>query len=340
MLIKKGANLNRRSVLAMIGGGASAAFVPGVVDAASPLGPVLPMWQPGMLDIHHISTGRGNCALLIFPDGTTAMVDAGANNSDPLYMISPKPNGSRRAGEWLGRYAKRHLRAAGRQEIDYFILTHLHDDHMGMVYPGLPFGPDKTYRLTGVSDVEEIVPIRRFIDRDAPTYAYPAPQTNVSALNYIAFLKYQATIGKTVERFKPGSDSQINMLRNAPDYQGFHVRNLAANGEVWTGAGTETQKHFPDLASLKSDDYPTENMCSLALKVSYGKFDYYTGGDLSNFNNYGAEPWRDIETPVAQAAGPVEVAVVNHHGYADAAGPGFVSALRPKEFIIESPIRN
>ena len=30
-----------------------------------------------MLDIHQISTGRGNAGLYIFPDGTTLLVDAG-----------------------------------------------------------------------------------------------------------------------------------------------------------------------------------------------------------------------------------------------------------------------
>ena len=38
--------------------------------------PVAP-WQPGMLDIHQISTGRGNAGLYVFPDGTTLLVDVG-----------------------------------------------------------------------------------------------------------------------------------------------------------------------------------------------------------------------------------------------------------------------
>ena len=33
-------------------------------------------WSPGMLDIHKISTGRGNSPLLVLPDGTTVLVDA------------------------------------------------------------------------------------------------------------------------------------------------------------------------------------------------------------------------------------------------------------------------
>jgi hypothetical protein len=50
------------------------------VLAASPLfaqtvGQPLPKWTPGTLDIHQINTGRGNSALLIFPDGTSMLLD-------------------------------------------------------------------------------------------------------------------------------------------------------------------------------------------------------------------------------------------------------------------------
>lgn len=326
----------RRTVLGMIGGAFSASLVGSAARSAVAQGDPLPPWRPGMLDIHHISTGRGNCALFIFPDSTSAMVDAGELHGETQFLIDPKPNASRRSGEWMGRYAKRHLEAAGRHEIDYFILTHFHEDHMGWTAPDSPIGPGGAYRLTGVSDVAEIVPIGRFLDRDFPGYSYPTPQTRESALNYIAFIKYQQAHGKGVERFKPGRNDQIALLRTPEQFANFRIQNLVANGEVWTGFGMETRQHFPDLATLKPEDYPSENMCCLALRLSYGKFDYYTGGDLTCADNYGAEPWRDIETPVAQVAGPVEVAVVNHHGYYDADGPGFVRALRPQAFIIEA----
>ena len=34
-------------------------------------------WREGYLDIHQISTGRGNATFMILPDGTTMMVDMG-----------------------------------------------------------------------------------------------------------------------------------------------------------------------------------------------------------------------------------------------------------------------
>ena len=46
-------------------------------DAVDKVYEYLPEWQAGYLDIHQISTGRGNAAYLIFPDGTTMLLDAG-----------------------------------------------------------------------------------------------------------------------------------------------------------------------------------------------------------------------------------------------------------------------
>ncbi|WP_426011470.1 hypothetical protein [Caulobacter sp. DWR2-3-1b2] len=44
---------------------------------------------------------------------------------------------------------------------------------------------------------------------------------------------------------------------------------------------------------------------------------------------------RDAETPAAQVAGPVEVAVAGHHGMYDASGADVVRALRPRAWIVQ-----
>jgi len=301
-------------------------------------GETLPAWKPGLLDIHHISTGRGNSAFIILPDGTTMMVDAGALHRNTPYLVDEKPDASRRPGEWLGRYAKRQLEAAGLSQIDVFMNTHLHDDHLGELVSGLPDAPGGGYKLTGITDVAQIVPVRRFVDRAWPDYSYPAadvfPFNAPFVKNYRAFLAAQQRSGSTVERFKPGSNTQFRLLRKPAAYPNFVVRNLIANGEVWTGEGTATKKLFPDVAGMKGDDLPSENCCSCAIRMRYGRFSYYTGGDLPSGTNYGKDPWRDVETPAAQASGPVSVAVFNHHGYFDAEGPGYVHALRPRVFVL------
>lgn len=294
----------------------------------------LPPWQPGSLDIHHIATGRGNSTLFLLPDGTTMLVDAGATRDSLQVSAPPKPNSSLRPGQWIARYAARHLKAAGRAEIDYFLLTHLHPDHLGDVGPETPLSSISNYRLTGVMDVDAVLPIRTLIDRGYPDYSYPSAPIAPFALNYLRYVESRRMQGRLTERFRVGSSEQFRLIRQPRAYPSFSVRNIAANGEVWTGRADTTRTHFPSLDSLSKAEYPSENMCSAVIRLSYGKFSYFTGGDLTSSANDGQSPWRDIETPVAEAVGPVEVAVANHHGYYDAVGPAFVRSLRPKVFIL------
>jgi hypothetical protein len=75
-------------------------------------------------------------------------------------------------------------------------------------------------------------------------------------------------------------------------------------------------------------------MCCVSILLEYGAFRYYSGGDLTSDTAYGRFPWHDIESPVANAAGPVSVAVANHHGYFDACGPSAVRALQPRAWVL------
>src|SRR5690606_1101885 len=72
---------------------------------AQQVGDRLTDWQEGYLDIHHINTGKGESAFFIFPDGTTALVDAGDHARPPGPREVPaRPDDSRMPGEWIARY--------------------------------------------------------------------------------------------------------------------------------------------------------------------------------------------------------------------------------------------
>jgi hypothetical protein len=136
-----------------------------------------------------------------------------------------------------------------------------------------------------------------------------------------------------IERFQPGRNDQIVMVHNRGQFSNFELRNVMANGEVWTGVGNNTRQHFPKLEEVPAGDRPSENMCSAGFRLSYGKFDYYSGGDIPGIPYDGFPLWHDLETPVAQAVGPVEAAILNHHGYIDSQNAFFVGTLRPRVWI-------
>jgi beta-lactamase superfamily II metal-dependent hydrolase len=295
---------------------------------------MLDPWSPGDLDIHHIDTGRGNATFLIGPDGSTFLIDCGATN-DSLETSAPcRPNPSHQPGEWVARYALHHAQAAGRNTLDYLIVTHIHPDHVGDVPPGMLI-PDKGFVATGVSQCEQLMPADVVIDRSYPEYGDLRPPDAPFARNYLEWLDARRHDGRRIERLKVGSDHQIR-LRSSGSSPAFSIRGIAANGDVWTGRDEQKKSHFPDISDLSSGDLPTENDCSIALRVAFGAFSYFTGGDLSADSHDGRLPWMNVEAPVARACGRVEVAVADHHGYFDACGPEFVKALDAQVYVIPS----
>lgn len=294
----------------------------------------LPAWKPGTLEIHHLDTGRGNSTLILGPDGTSLLIDAGEAHGAEKMMAPARPDAHRPAGEWIARYLRRQLNRIEQPALDRMLLTHLHGDHVGQVAPSSPPSKRGNYRLTGAAFVAEMIEVHALIDRGWPDYAYPAVPTDPSALNYIAMARSMYSGGAKLQRAQAGSLSQLALRKRPAAYPGFDARILSVNGEVWTGAGEGSKPRFPTVSNLAAEALPTENMCCVSVGLRYGKFRYYTGGDLCNDTAYGLYPWHDIETPVAEIAGPVSVAVANHHGYFDACGPAMVRALRPRVWVV------
>jgi len=299
-------------------------------SAQGEVGGVYPDWTPGYLDIHHISTGKGECVFAILPDGTTMMIDAGETGTDKRNF---KPDGSRSSGEWISRYILRMMRPLPEKKLDYILLTHFHDDHMGNVRLSNKKSDKGDYILTGITEVGDLIPFAKIIDRNWPDYDYPLPMSShPNVQNYIRFVNWHVASGAIAEQFEVGSSQQFKLLRQPDQYPGFEIRNIAANGEVWTGVHNNTLRHFPPLDQLTREEYPEENALSTAIRISYGKFDYFNGGDL--VHTYSPGTWKDIETPVGLATGPVDVCEANHHAK-DAMGEGFIRAVRPRIFVIQ-----
>ena len=298
----------------------------------------LPPWQPGQMDIHHLAIGRGNATLIIMPDGTSMLIDAGASNDGFDVSVTTRPGTTKRPGEWIARYVARQLAATGHVGLDYALVTHLHPDHLGDVSPTSPPSRFGNYRLTGITDVAEAIPIGVLIDRGYPDYPYLGGwlETAPFAKNYRAFIESRRARGEAVQAFQVGRRDQFRPTGRHAVKGAFGIQNIAANGRVWTGEGTNSHELFPPRETLAAGDLPDENMLCTAIRVDHGAFRYFTGADLTSTTFDGDAPWRDILTAAARAAGKVDVATADHHGLYDAVSAEVVRALRPHAWIIQA----
>ncbi len=306
----------------------------------------LPAWEPGFLDIHHINTGRGDAAFMVFPDGTTMLVDAGDMSETHPRTTSSRnaelvPNRSKTAPQWIVDYMDQFLPKKQERKLDYALITHYHDDHFGEIDSLRKIAPGG-YQLTGIMEVGTLIPIKKLIDRgfefpinlkDPKVQAEERFSSDAYGMiptlkEYWKFVDFQSKkVGLVNEALKVGRSVQIILKNNPKGYPTFSVRNIASNGNIWTGYDDSF------YALFKQGEYPGENPLSNGIRIDYGKFNYYTGGDISGIDGMGQTNLDALESHVAPVIGPVDVATLNHHGNRDSQNPFYVRTIRPRVWI-------
>ena len=293
----------------------------------------LPPWTPGMLDIHQIVTGLGNAAFTVFPDGTTMLVDAGDSTGTP--NADARPDATRTPGQWIARYV-RHMLQGKAAQLDYAVLTHFHPDHMGRIAGTEPMSAHGNYRLSGITQVAEDIPISRLIDRGWPDYSYLPPPDDAMFRNYRRFTEAQVAAKRmTMMRAEAGAGNiTVKTVRGLVVDAPFAVQIVSVNDRVSTEAD-RTAVRFPPLDTIAvTEDRPTENMCSITMRITYGSFSYFTGGDMPGYPVPGAPAWHDTETAVAKAIGPTDVHVVNHHGSIEEENLFWLATLKSRVMVL------
>ena len=293
-------------------------------------------WKPGFLDIHHINTGRGDATFFIFPDGTNMLFDAGDKEvpgSGSNHDYPRHPNNSKTAGEWIPHYIKKVFPSGMTQQIDYGVISHFHTDHMGRINDLSTWSNIGDYQLGGFTQVGELIKINKMIDRGYEDYNFPVDliADRDDTENYVKFLEYhKQNNGMQTEGIIVGSAIQIRPLIDT-SYD-FRVINAYANGKLWTGANFGETESFNFYTPIVDGDGEWNgNPLSIALKVEYGNFDYFTGGDITGYDD--APKAYDIETPLGERVTEVDIMVLNHHGFKNATNQNFVNALNPQVTI-------
>ena len=300
-------------------------------------------WSEGTLDIHHISTGRGPAFFYILPDGTRLLVDAGdlgdASRWKHKEIMPAVPSADKRPAEWIARYIEHFSKPLNKElYLDYAMITHFDTDHYGRLDHLALSEEGKPYKLTGMTHLANLVPIRTMIDRGYPNYDYPTPEkfrkrNGKLFLNYEMLIREREAQGLKNEQFAVGSDKQLVLNTSPADYPTFRIQNIAGNGKLWTGKGNGVRSIIADGAPEGAT--VDENSSSCVFRLEYGDFAYYMGGDIRGTyskkkNNY----WTDVQTPVSKVIGTVDVAVADHHGYRDSMNDNLLKALNANAIVL------
>lgn len=320
------------------------------------VGEPLPAWTEGTLDIHSISSGRGESFLYIFPDGTSMLIDAGGSlltDSVCAHEGIPgcfpfRPNGDISAGTVVADYVK-YFNPNG-ETVDYWVNSHLDTDHMGNfpetyaaiseVSRKVKKHPEGNFYLNGVNEVGTLLNFKKVIDRDYTTPIDRSKEKRIS--DYVRFLDWtKRTKGTVYEPAKVGSTDQIVMTHNPGKYPDFKVRVLCASGNYWTGKGEETKCNLPldangqpDKAAIKKAK-AKENIYSVGMLLNFGKFDLFTAGDLQ-YNNREKYQWMDADAPLIPVVKQVEVMKASHHGTVTTNSPELLAVLKPQTVLVNA----
>jgi len=239
----------------------------------------------GKLRIHFIDVEGGQATLFVFPTGESLLVDAGWPGNE-------------------GRDAKRIVAAAhsyGLAKIDYVLVTHYHEDHVG-----------------GVPALAQLFPIGTLIDH-GPNRENDPEERQLEA----AYLKLFATGIKRIT-VKPGDVLPL---------QGARVEIVSADGELLAGNIAGAGK--PNAACGTDARRPvdlTENARSVGFVMSFGHFRLVDMGDLT---------WNkelDLMCP-NNKLGRTDLLIVSHHGWDQSSSRAFVHGLRPRVAVMDNGAR-
>ncbi len=297
------------------------------------VGKVLSAWKRGQFQVHFIYTGAAESMFLIFPDGTSMLLDCGEQDVDSLGVrrVLCLPDRSRLAGEWIARYVER-VNPRGR-DVDYMMLSHYHCDHAGCETVYSYESDAVPYHLSGFGEAARYLRFGKAFDRCWPDYTDPVPLEDdkkrvMSQMR--KFYAYQTEHnGLTVERFQVGATDQIRLLHHPSAFPGFHIRNLCGNGRIAAQDGSVTDLYADDK---RNGSRIPENALSLGMIISYGPFRYYTAGDFSARRKRADGSVVEIESELAPFVEPCQVAKLNHHGHKSMPAE-LVAALRSRVWI-------
>jgi competence protein ComEC len=233
------------------------------------------------LRVYFVDVEGGQATLFVTPEGESLLIDTGWPGNN-------------------GRDADRIVAAAkdaGISKIDYLLITHYHDDHVG-----------------GAPQLAAKIPIGTFIDH--------GPNREMDGNSPKLYEAYKTLLDSGKYKHitaKPDDVIPVGSLR---------ARVISADGVVLSRPQPGAQKNDSCGASAPAGDQ-TENPRSLGVLITFGEFKILDLGDLTADKEYA------LMCP-DNRIGHVDVYVASHHGFNQSGSEALVHAIAPRVAIVDN----
>lgn len=236
------------------------------------------------LRVFFMDVEGGQATLFVTPQGESLLIDTGW------------PGNNGRDADRIAAEAKK----AGLSKIDYVLITHYHDDHVG-----------------GVPQLAARIPVGTFIDH--------GPNRELDhGITEHGYAEYQKILSAGTSKHilvKPGDILPI---------KGFRATVISSDGALIAkplpGAG-QTNTACETSPTKPADQ--TENARSLGIEIDFGKLRLVDLGDLT------WDKERELMCPINKL-GPIDVYIVSHHGWYQSSSPAFVHGIHPRVAIMDN----
>ena len=232
------------------------------------------------LRVYFVDVEGGQATLFVTPEGHSLLIDTGwpgNNNRDADRIVAAAKD-------------------AGIDKIEYVLITHYHDDHVG-----------------GAPQLAAKIPIGTFIDHGENREAGAQKLSNA----YKVLLdsgKYKHIVAKSGDKLP---------------IEGIGVQVITADGVVLDKPLPGAGQPNPTCKDFNPPADQTENLRSLGVLITFGKLKILDLGDLT------ADKEKDLMCP-ANRLGHVDIYIASHHGFDQSGSIWLVHPIAPRVSIVDN----